>query len=105
MKRYTFLMRIRPELKAAYKKAHDEIWPEMAQAIRASGIRSYSISFGHDGTLFAYLESDDPAASLEKLGRTEVNVRWQKAMARFFVTPGTAASPEMEVLEEVFHLD
>ena len=106
MKRYTFTMRIKPELKAEYKKAHDEIWPDMAKAIRDSGIRNYSISYRPDGTLFAYLESNDPARSFEKLGKTEVNARWQKAMDRFFVkSDPSTAGPDMEVIEEVFHLD
>jgi L-rhamnose mutarotase len=106
MKRYTFLFRMKPELKAEYRKAHDEIWPDMAAAIRDSGIRNYTISFRPDGTLFAYLESPDPAFSFEKLGRTEVNARWQKAMDHFFVKrdPSTLG-PDVEVLEEVFHLD
>jgi len=106
MKRYTFIMRIKPELKAEYRKAHDEIWPDMAQAIRDSGIRNYSISFRPDGTLFAYLESPDPALSFEKLGKTGVNARWQKAMDRFFVKrdPSTIG-PDVEPIEEVFHID
>ena len=106
MKRYTFLMRIKPELKAEYRKAHDEIWPDMARAIRDSGIRNYSICFRADGTLFAYLESPDPALSFEKLGKTEVNARWQKAMDRFFVKRDPSKiGPDIEVIEEVFHLD
>ena len=106
MKRYTFTMRIKPELRAEYKKAHDELWPDMAQAIRQSGIRNYTISFRPDGTLFAYLESEDPARSLELLGKTEVNARWQKAMNRFFVKRDqSVVGPEVEVIEEVFHLD
>jgi L-rhamnose mutarotase len=106
MRRYTFTMRIKPELKAEYKKAHDEIWPDMAKAIRDSGIRNYSISFRPDGTLFAYLESNDPAKSFDKLGKTEVNARWQKAMDRFFVKRNPAAiGADVEVIEEVFHLD
>jgi L-rhamnose mutarotase len=106
MKRYSFLMKVRPELKAEYKKAHDEIWPDMARAIRESGIRNYSIFFRPDGTLFAYLEADDPARSFEILGRTEANARWQKAMDRFFVKkdPKTVG-PDVEEIEEVFHLD
>jgi hypothetical protein len=40
-KRYAFLMRIKPELKAEYQKVHDQIWPDMARAIRRSGIRNY----------------------------------------------------------------
>ncbi len=105
MKRYTFIMRIKPELKAEYQKAHDEIWPDMAQAIRDSGIRNYSISFRRDGTLFAYLESR-PVASFARLGKTEVNARWQKAMDRFFVKsdPSTIGA-DVEVVEEVFHID
>jgi L-rhamnose mutarotase len=106
MKRYGFLMKVKPELKAEYRKAHDEIWPEMAAAIRDSGIRNYSIYFLPDGTLFAYLESDDPAKSFELLGRTEVNARWQKAMDRFFVKkdPRTVGADVVEI-EEVFHID
>ncbi len=106
MKRYAFIMRIRPELRAEYQKAHDEIWPDMAAAIRKSGIRNYSIYFRQDGTLFAYLESKDPGAAFAWLGKTEVNARWQKAMDRFFVKkdPSTLG-PDVEVIEEVFHID
>ena len=106
MKRYGFLMRVRPELKAEYKKAHDEIWPDMAKAVRDSGIRNYSIYFHPDGTLFAYLEADNPAKSFEILGRTEVNARWQKAMDRFFVKRDpTTVGPDVVEIEEVFHID
>jgi L-rhamnose mutarotase len=106
MKRYSFLMRIRPELRAEYKKAHDEIWPDMAKALRDCGFHNYSIFFRPDGTLFAYLESDDPDRAFEKMGKTEVNARWQKAMDRFFVKkdPKTVG-PDVEVIEEVFHID
>ena len=104
-KRYAFLMRIKPELKAEYKKAHDEIWPDMARAIRKSGIRNYSIYFRDDGTLFAYLESKDPAKAFEWLGKTEVNARWQKAMDKFFVKKDPSIlGPEVVPLEEVFYL-
>jgi len=99
-------MRIRPELKAEYKKRHDELWPDMARAITDSGIRNYSIYFRGDGLLFGYFESDDPAKSLEKLGKTDVNARWQKSMDRFFVKKDSSAvGPDIETVEEVFHLD
>ena len=106
MRRFSFLMRIHPELKDEYKKRHDELWPDMARAITESGIRNYSIYFRGDGLLFGYFESDDPPRSLEQLGRTEVNARWQKSMDRFFVKkdPKTVG-PDIETVEEVFHLD
>jgi L-rhamnose mutarotase len=106
MKRYAFVFRIRPELREEYQRDHDEIWPDMARAIRESGIRNYSIYFREDGTLFAYLEADDPAAAFDYIGKQEVNERWQKAMDRYFVKEENGLlGPEMEELEEVFHID
>lgn len=106
MRRYAFIFKIKPGLKDEYKKAHDEIWPDMAQAIKESGIRNYSIFFREDGTLFAYLESENPEKSFEYMGKQEVNSRWQKAMHRYFVKKDkTILGPEIEVIEEVFHID
>ena len=106
MKRHGFLFRIKPELKGEYKKDHDEIWPDMARAIRESGIRNYSIFFRKDGTLFAYYECEDAAKAMEYMSKTEVNPRWQKAMEKYFIKKDpTILGPEMEDLEEVFHID
>jgi len=106
MKRYAFVFRIKPEMKVEYKKAHDEIWPDMAKVIQDSGIKNYSIFFRGDGTLFAYLEADDPEKSFAYIGRQEVNERWQRAMDKYFLKEDSSLlGPEMEELEEVFHLD
>lgn len=106
MKRYAFVFKIKPELKAEYKKDHDKIWPDMAKAIRDSGIRNYSIFFRSDGTLFAYLEADDPVKAFEYIGQQEVNERWQKAMDRYFVKENPQVlGPEITTLEELFHID
>ena len=106
MKRYAFIFKIRSELKDEYKKAHDEIWPDMGKAINESGIKNYSIFFRKDGTLFAYLEAEDPEKSFEYIGKQEVNERWQKAMDKYFIKEDpTILGPEVEVIEEVFHID
>ncbi len=106
MKRYASVFRIRPELVGEYKKAHDEIWPDMAQAIRDAGIRNYSIFFSPDGTLYSYFECDDAGAAFAFMRRTEVNARWQKAMEKFFVkSDPSILGPETEDLVEVFHLE
>lgn len=106
MKRFTFVFKIKPELKAEYKKAHDEIWPDMAAAIQASGIKNYSIYFRKDGTLFAYLESEDPQGAFAYISEQEVNGRWQEAMDKYFVKEDSSIiGPEIEELEEVFHID
>ncbi|MGM0365913.1 MAG: L-rhamnose mutarotase [Actinomycetota bacterium] len=106
MERVGFKFKIKPELKTEYKKAHDEIWPEMARAIKDAGISNYSIFFSTDGTLFAYLEARDYKRGMEKLGKTDVNRRWQEHMEKYFVKKDpTVLGPEIEMLEEVFYLD
>ena len=100
------IFKIKPELKAGYKKAHDEIWPELAKAIKDAGISNYSIYFRKDGTLFSYLETDNYEKAMKELAKTDVNTRWQKHMEKYFVKEDKSIlGPEIEILEEVFHLD
>ncbi len=106
MERVGFKFKIKPELKAEYKKEHDEIWPDLAKAIKDAGISNYSIFFYPDGTLFAYLEAEDYEKGMEQLGKTEVNKRWQEHMEKFFIKEDKSIlGPETEILKEVFHLD
>jgi L-rhamnose mutarotase len=105
MKRYGSVFRIRPEMVQEYKKAHDEIWPDMAKAIQDAGIQNYTIFFRKDGTLFSYFECEDAARAFAIIGKAEVNTRWQVAMERYFVkSRAEILGPETEDLEEVFHL-
>jgi L-rhamnose mutarotase len=106
MQRVGFTFKIRPELKDNYKKAHDEIWPEMAKALRDVGIKNYSIYFKKDGVIFAYLESDNFNLSMEKISKMDVNIRWQKYMEKYFIKENKSIiGPEIDLIEEVFHLD
>ncbi len=38
MKRVAFKMKLNPGCEAEYKKRHDEIWPELAEEIKSSGL-------------------------------------------------------------------
>ena len=38
MKRVAFKMKLKAGKAAEYKKRHDEIWPELAELIRSSGV-------------------------------------------------------------------
>lgn len=107
MQRVGSTFRIKPELKAGYKKAHDEIWPEVTRSIKESGIHNYSIFFKQDGTLFSYLEIDgDFGEEMKKTGKSDVNKRWQEHMEKYFIKEDESIlGPETEMLEEVFHQD
>lgn len=107
MKRVGFLLKVRPELLAEYKQHHQNVWPEMQEALRRTGWRNYSIFARPDGLLFGYFEAEESfAASLAGMAKEEVNGRWQEFMAPYFENlSGAHADESMVELEEVFHLD
>jgi hypothetical protein len=55
---YAWVAEVRPGYEEEYKRRHDEIWPEMVQVLKESGIRNYSI-FRHGLTLFGCFETED----------------------------------------------
>ncbi len=80
VKNFAWVLEVRPGYEDEYKKRHDEIWPEMEEALRTAGIRNYNI-FRHGLTLFGYFETDDLAAAQAYLAQNEVNQRWAAFMA------------------------
>lgn len=72
---YAWVLEVRPGYEEEYKKRHDEIWPEMLEALGAAGIRNYNI-FRHGLTLFGYFETDDLEATKAKLADDPINKKW-----------------------------
>jgi L-rhamnose mutarotase len=107
MKRVGFLLKVKPDKIAEYKRHHAAVWPEMLAALRASGWHNYSLFMTADGLLFGYFETPvDLAAASAAMAATEVNTRWQEFMAPYFESPDNARPDQMLVeLQEVFHLD
>ena len=106
MARYGFLFKINSELKNDFKKAHDEIWPELKKEIKNVGINNYTHFYRDDGLIFAYFESENPEKSLSELIKKEIRTKWEEAMDRYFVKKDRSSlGPEVKVLEEIFHLD
>ncbi|OJV03016.1 MAG: hypothetical protein BGO06_27065 [Shinella sp. 65-6] len=77
---YAWVLEVRPGYEEEYRKRHDEIWPEMIEALRAAGIRNYNI-FRHGLTLFGYFETDNLEATKAKLAKDPVDRRWGEWMA------------------------
>ena len=76
---YAWVLEVRPGYEEEYKKRHDEIWPEMVDALKAAGIRNYNI-FRHGLTLFGYFETDDLEVTKAKLADDPVNAKWAEWM-------------------------
>lgn len=104
MKRHAFKMKLKPGNVAEYKKRHDEIWPELALAIRGAGISDYSIFLDEETlTLFGVLKltQDNNSAALPQ---NPIVKKWWAHMAPLMET-NADNSPVQIVLNEVFHLD
>src|SRR3954453_18167227 len=103
--RYCFNLQVRPDRMAEYVERHQAVWPEMQDALRATGWRNYSLFLRADGLLVGYVEADDLAASQAAMAATEVNARWQAEMAPFFVDLEGRPDEGFLLLDEVFHLE
>lgn len=79
MAQYAWVLEVRPGYEEEYKRRHDEIWPEMVEALKDAGIGNYSI-FRHGLKLFGYFETDDLENTIDALGKSEVNARWGESM-------------------------
>lgn len=107
MKRVGFLLKVKEDMIEDYKKYHDNVWPEMVDALRRTGWHNYSLFMREDGWLFGYFETPDNfQAALEGMAKEEVNARWQELMAPYFEgLDGAHADESMITLEEVFHVN
>jgi L-rhamnose mutarotase len=106
MNRVGFVLKVRSDLVEQYKRRHENVWPEMQEALRRSGWHNYSLFMRDDGMLFGYFETPDSfQAALDGMAGEQVNQRWQDEMAPFFEGTGLHADRMMGELVEVFHLD
>ena len=100
--RYCFNLQVDPGRLDEYVERHKAVWPEMQDALRATGWRNYSLFLRSDGLLIGYVEAEDLAASQAAMEALDVNTRWQAEMAPFFA--GTTPTEGFPLLTEVFHL-
>ncbi|MCG5212277.1 L-rhamnose mutarotase [Streptosporangium sp. KLBMP 9127] len=105
MRRVCFLLKVRPDRLEEYRARHENVWPEMRDALRETGWHNYSLFLREDGLLVGYLETDDFEAAKEAMARTGVNARWQAEMAPFFEELAGRPDEGMRPLSEVFHLE
>jgi len=102
-KRVCFTMQLKRARIDDYLKAHDEVWPEMLEALTETGWTNYSLFIRReDGFIVAYLETDDFEHANSEMSRQEINTRWQSTMAEYFEEG--RPDGKLDVLEEYFHL-
>jgi L-rhamnose mutarotase len=74
--------RVRADRIEEYEAAHREVPPELLAAIRAAGVRDWTI-WRSGVELFHVVDCDDYAAVLAALKELPVNIAWQARMAGY----------------------
>lgn len=103
MQRHAFKMRLNPGMETEYTRRHEEIWPELVQLLKDTGISNYSIHLDRETmTLFGYLERRDDH-SMDDLPNHAVMKRWWAYMGDIMAT-NPDGSPVAIPLTETFYM-
>ncbi|KJY48337.1 L-rhamnose mutarotase [Bombilactobacillus mellis] len=98
------LMHVYPDQYEEYERRHNNLFPEMRQALKEAGAHNYSIYLDkRTGNLFAYLEVDD-VDKYNEISQTPACKKWWEYMEPLMDT-NPDNSPVTIDLHEVFHLD
>ena len=102
MERMSFCIKLYEGRELEYDKRHDELWPEMAQALTKCGWTNYSLF--REGTLvIGYVECiPDAATALEKMGKESIVPAWNDSF-KDIIKCLTDAKGNLLTSREVWH--
>ena len=107
VRRYGWVIKVKPEKLQEYKDLHANPWPEVNDMIKKCNIQNYSIYY-RDGLLFSYLEytGTDFEADMQKMAADSVTREWWK-LTDPCQEPVESAGEGVKWadMEEVYHLD
>ena len=103
--RVCFQLQVKPERIDEYRERHAAVWPDMLEALKATGWNNYSLFLRDDGLLIGYVETPSIVDAQAAMARTDVNARWQAEMGDFFVDLDVPPDEGFVRLTEVFHLE
>ncbi len=109
MQRMGFILGIKPEAIAEYKRIHAAVWPEVLDMIEKCNIRNYTIFLKEpENLLFAYFEyhGADFAADQAKMAADARTQEWWAVCSPMQVPLATRSEGEWWAeMEDVFHTD
>ena len=80
MERLCFFIELEDGAEHEYERRHDELWPEMREALIAAGYTNYSL-FRRGSTVVGYAECvPDVTTVLTKMNATPVTERWNQSL-------------------------
>lgn len=103
MKNIAFKMQLHKGFEAEYKRRHDELWPELQQLIKSTGICEYSIFLDETtNNLFGVFKVGE-TGSLDNLPAHPLMQKWWFYM-KDIMESNPDNSPVSIPLKEVFYL-
>lgn len=103
MQRVAFKMKLFKGCEAEYKQRHNDIWPELKDLLKQTGIKDYSIFLDEETNfLFGNFMIDD-AKKLDGLSKQPVMKKWWSYMKDIMET-NEDNSPVAIPLKEIFYL-
>lgn len=101
--RVAFKMKLLKAHEAAYKKRHDELWPDLQQLLKASGISDYSIFLEESTNSLVGVLKARSLQALDNLPQSEVMQKWWQYIGDIMES-NPDNSPVSIPLKEVFYL-
>eukprot|EP00656_Telonema_subtile_P014272 TRINITY_DN17290_c0_g1_i1.p1 TRINITY_DN17290_c0_g1~~TRINITY_DN17290_c0_g1_i1.p1 ORF type:complete len:278 (+),score=69.05 TRINITY_DN17290_c0_g1_i1:75-908(+) len=102
--RQCFYMQFNNDNLQQYLADHQNIWPEMQQALVRCGWHNYSLFYRPDGFAVGYFETDSSfEEACAKMENEEVNTRWQQAMSQY-TAEGGRPDESFGTLQQYFYL-
>jgi L-rhamnose mutarotase len=107
LKRVCFTLQFEAPDLDQYLKDHEAVWPEMQEALVATGWHDYSLFYRQDGFAVGFFLTDaDFATCCARMGEGsagKVNDKWQTAMSKY--TPANVKPDEAAgTLQQYFYL-
>ncbi len=104
MKRYCFVMELKPEHVKEYCDIHRNPWPEMIAEIRKAGAKELLI-WNYKNLSIVYYECEDLDALYARLGELEVTKKWNAMVTPWFAeAPALDGSQSVATCEKIFDL-
>ncbi len=102
MNKYCTIISVKPECMNQYVDIHKNAWPELLEAIEASGAQELVI-FKWGSKSIVFFECEDLNQFYEKYGATEACQRWNaETLPWFDNSPQLDGQGEVDNLEKIF---
>lgn len=104
MNRVAFKMKLHKGQEAEYRRRHNELWPELEQLLKQTGIEDYTIFLDEEtNDLFGIFKIND-TKQLDDLPKHPVMKKWWAYM-KDMMESNPDNSPVSVPLKEVFYLE